>query len=65
MNKIFDIIKAAKFFPKYCPEIKNWKHKLRGVDGNKKEIEFNDKDKELIFIGIKILISDLSNSFMR
>jgi len=35
---IFNYIKAVNFFPQYCPKIKNWKHKLRGLDGNKKKL---------------------------
>ena len=59
MNKVFDIIKAAKFFPKYAPEGKNWKHKLRGKDGNKKPIEFSKDDKQMIKQGIKSMFSEL------
>lgn len=56
---IFQYIKAAKFFPKYCPSVRNWKHKLRGVDGNGKEISFNDAEKKLIKEGLKRLFKDL------
>lgn len=61
MNKVFDIIKAAKFFPKYAPEVKNWKHKLRGKDGNKKPIDFSKEDKQMIKQGIRSFISEVRN----
>lgn len=58
---IFEIIKAAKFFPKYAPGIKNWKHKLRGVDGNKKPIEFSAEEKKQIKQGVRSFLSDIKD----
>jgi hypothetical protein len=34
-----ELIKMERFIAKYCPSISNAKHKLRGVDGNKKPIK--------------------------
>lgn len=41
------------FFPKYAPQVRNWKHKSRGADGNKKPITFSDEDLASIKIGIE------------
>jgi hypothetical protein len=59
MTKVFDFIKAARFFPKYAPQVKNYKHKLRGTDGNNKPIEFTAQDRKSIRSGIKSLIRDI------
>jgi len=53
-------IVAKFFFEVYAPGIKNFKHKLRGVDGNKKPIDFNDAEKSQIRAGLKKLFKDLS-----
>lgn len=61
MHKIFEIIKASKFFPQYVPEVKNWKHKIRGIDGNNKPIQFSDAEKEKIKKGINNLFEKLKD----
>jgi hypothetical protein len=43
-----ELIKMERFIAKYCPSISNAKHKLRGVDGNKKPITFNELEKKQI-----------------
>ncbi len=48
------------FFPKYAPQVKNWKHKCRGIDGNKKPITFSDDDLASIKLGIEKLSKDLT-----
>lgn len=47
-DQFFKIVKAYNFFETYCPGVKNFTHKLRGVDGNKKPIDFTDEDKEMM-----------------
>lgn len=59
--KLFDFIKAANFFPNYAPQVRNWKHKLRGVDGNKKPITFSEDDRKQIKQGAKKLLSDIKD----
>lgn len=49
---IFTYLKAVNFFPRYAPGIKNWKHKLRGTDGNGKAIVFSFADLALIRKGV-------------
>lgn len=56
---IFDYIKAAKFFPTYCPEIKNWKHKLRGKSGKNVDISFTPEEIKQIKKGLVKLHKDL------
>lgn len=58
---IFEYIKAAKFFPKYAPGVKNYKHKLRGKNGRGNETEFSHSDKELINSGVKKFCEHLLN----
>lgn len=57
---IFDYIKAAQFFPKYCPDIINWKHKLRGKNGRGNPVEFTDQENRKIKSGLKKLFKDLN-----
>ena len=59
MKQIFKYISASNFFPEYAPEVKNYTHKNRGVDGNGKEIEFSPDDKKAIKKGIRNLMKDL------
>lgn len=59
MKHLFTYIKAAQFFPKYCPHVMNWRHKLRKTDGNKQPIDFSSEDKKQIQAGIKKMIKDI------
>lgn len=47
-DEFFRIVTAKEFFTKYCTEVTNYKHKMRGIDGNKKPIDFTDEDKRYI-----------------
>ena len=58
MKEILKGINATYFFNKYTT-IKNHKHKLRGVDGNKKPIEFSISEKKEIVSGLKAMIKDI------
>jgi hypothetical protein len=51
-NDILTGINAAFFFPCYT-KVKNFKHKLRGVDGNGKQIDFSADEKKEIIEGVK------------
>lgn len=46
------LVKVEKLLLKYCPDVTNVKHKLRGVDGNKKPITFTEQDKKAIAAGL-------------
>jgi len=52
-------LKMEAFLKEYCPEVLNIKHKLRGIDGNKKPIAFTDDDKRAIKKGLKIFLKDI------
>ena len=56
---IFKYIKAARFFPDYCPSVKNWKHKLRGKDGNGKDLHFSKSELKEINAGVNKLFKEL------
>ncbi len=60
-DDFFKLIPARQFFKKYCPEVKNYNHKIRGIDGNKKPIDFSENDKIIISVGIERLSKDLLN----
>lgn len=56
---IWKFIKADNFFPKYCPQIKSYKHKIRGKNGRGNPVEFTDEEKKQIKAGLKHLFADL------
>lgn len=58
-EEFFKIVPARQFFKNYCPEIKRYYHKMNGIDGNKKAIDFTDEDKKIMKAGVKQLIKDL------
>jgi len=60
MKQIFQYISAKSFFQDYAPEVKNYTHKMRGVDGNGKEIEFTKDDKKAIRAGIRKMSKELA-----
>lgn len=49
---IFDLIKAATFFPTYAPGVKNWSHKMRGMNGRGNPLSFSLEDLNEINAGI-------------
>lgn len=59
MKEILKYLSAKYFFTDYAKSVKNFTHKMRGVDGNGKPIEFTEEDKKQIKAGIKQLSSDL------
>ena len=56
---IFEYIKAAKFFPAYCPEIKDWKKKMTGKNGRGNHLEFSEVEKKQIQSALKSLFKDI------
>lgn len=62
MKNLFDIIPAQRFFREFCPEVMNWTHKRRKVDGNKRPIDFSPADKEKIEQGKKKLIEAIKKA---
>ena len=58
MKEILKYISAKYFFPDYASSVKNYTHKMRGVDGNGKPIEFTEEDEKAIAIGINDLAKD-------
>jgi len=47
-SEFFKLVPARQFFTKYCPGIPNYYHKHRGIDGNKKPIDFTPAEKEMM-----------------
>lgn len=58
-DEFFKTVPARQFFTRYCPDIKNYYHKMRGFDGNKKPIDFTDQEKQQIKYAAAKLGSDL------
>lgn len=58
-HPLFNVVVAKVFFEKYCPDVKNWKHKLRGLDGNNSPIDFSKDDKAAIKAGVKRMSQEL------
>ena len=52
-------LKMEAFLKEYCPGVLNIKHKLRGIDGNKKPIAFTDADKIVIRKGLQKFAKDI------
>lgn len=57
---IFKFIKADKFFPKYCPSIKSYRHKIRGKNGRGNPTKFSPEEEKEIRKGLKKLFADLA-----
>lgn len=55
----WDYIKAEKFFPKYCPQIKNYKRKISGRSSKGKPIDFTESEKQQIKEAYARFIKDL------
>jgi len=56
---IWDFIKADKFFAKYLPHIKSYKHKIRGFNGRGNPTDFSEAEKKEIKTALKKLFKDL------
>lgn len=55
---LFKYIKANQFFKYYAPEVNNFKHKIRGISGNRKKLNFSNTDKEYIKLGLLQMLSE-------
>jgi hypothetical protein len=62
-GSVFQFIKADQFFPKYCPSIKSYKHKIRGKNGRGNPVEFSTEERKQIKAGLRILFKSLAQSF--
>lgn len=58
-KEFFATVPARQFFPRYAPGVKNYYHKCRGFDGNKRPIDFTEDDRRLIREGQKKLAADI------
>lgn len=56
---IWNYIKADKFFPQYCPQIKSYKHKIRGKNGRGNPVEFSPEETKEIWQALQTLTTDL------
>ena len=61
MKEILKYLSAKNFFTDYAKSVKNFKHKMRGVDGNQKPIDFTGPDKKKIKAAFKKLSNDVLN----
>lgn len=58
----FKYIKAAQFFPRYAPKVKDWRHKVSGKNGKGKPVTFTDKDKEEIHEGLHYFLYEATTN---
>lgn len=58
-RKAKEYLRIERFLSSYCPGIKNVKHKLRGIDGNKKPIDFTETEMVEIDKALRQLCADL------
>lgn len=55
---LFNYIKADSLFKDYLPEIKSYKHKIRGKNGRGNPVEFTPDEKKAIQLAIKKMLKD-------
>lgn len=56
---IWNYIKAAAFFPKYAPTVKDWRKKMTGKNGRGNPVTFSPADNLAINAGLKKLFKDI------
>jgi hypothetical protein len=61
MKQTLNGINARIFFTQYCNGVKNYTHKMRGIDGHGNPIAFSDKDKLLIREAMMKMITDINS----
>jgi len=59
---IWNYIKADTFFKEYLPNIKSYKHKIRGKNGRGNPIEFSTAETKQIKQVLSKLFKDLGSS---
>ena len=59
---IWNYIKADTFFREYLPNIKSYKHKIRGKNGRGNPIEFSIAEKQQIKKALSKLFKDLGSA---
>lgn len=59
MGNIYQFIKADAFFNEYLPNIKSYKHKIRGKNGRGNPIEFSPEEKRQIKQALEKLFKDV------
>ena len=59
-KEILKYVSAKYFFTDYAKTVKNFTHKMRGVDGNGKPITFTVDDKKAIAIGLQKMVKETS-----
>ncbi len=60
--KIWDYIKADTFVRNHLPEIKSYKHKIRGKNGRGNPVEFSPEESKQIKQALSRLFKDLGSS---
>jgi predicted AlkP superfamily phosphohydrolase/phosphomutase len=56
--KLFNYIKASKFFPAYAPEVKQPFNKITGHDG-RVPVAFSKEDKKAIREGLRKMVKEV------
>jgi hypothetical protein len=59
MKDVLRLINAKVFFPTYCKDVNNYAHKMRGMSGNGKPLNFSEEDKRHIREAIRKMSRDI------
>jgi hypothetical protein len=62
VEQITKYIKADTFFREYLPQIKSYKHKIRGKNGRGNPCQFTKEEVQLIKWALSELFKDLEKS---
>jgi hypothetical protein len=62
VKMIWKHIKADNFFREYLPNIKSYKHKIRGKNGRGNPIKFSPEETKQIKQALSMLFKDLERS---
>jgi hypothetical protein len=58
---IWNYIKADSFFRDYLPQIKSYKHKIRGKNGRGNPVDFSPEERKEIKRALRKLMKDIGS----
>lgn len=60
-EEFFKVVPARQFFTQYAPQVKRYYHKLRGIDGNGKPLDFSAEDRKVMKAAVMKLAKELQD----
>lgn len=58
-DRLFRYINASAFFSDYLPQIKNFKHKIRGKNGRGNHVDFTKEEKKEVKAALRKFLSEI------